>query len=53
MIGQIGRGLNGDWKVIPTHEDIHREAIVSLAEAPEILQSIDQVASYSKLNLIH
>ena len=52
MIGQIGRGLNGDWKVIPTHEDIHREAIVSLAEAPEILQS-NQVASYSKLNLIH
>ncbi|MDU2099097.1 MAG: glycosyltransferase family 2 protein, partial [Staphylococcus sp.] len=40
VIGQIGRGLNGDWKVIPTHEDIHREAIVSLAEAPEILQSI-------------
>ena len=40
VIGQIGRGMHGDWKVIPTHEDIHREAMVSLAEAPEILQSI-------------
>ena len=27
-------------KIIPTHEEINRESLVSLAEAPEILQSI-------------
>ena len=40
VIGQIGRGVQGDWKIIPTHEEINRESLVSLAEAPEILQSI-------------
>lgn len=40
VIGQIGRGVNGDWKVVPTHEEINRNAMVTLAQAPEILQSI-------------
>ena len=39
VIGQIGRGVKGDWKIIPTHEEINRESLVSF-EAPEILQSI-------------
>ena len=40
VIGQIGRGVHGDWKIVPTHEEMNREALVSLAQAPEILQSI-------------
>ncbi|UDI78960.1 glycosyltransferase family 2 protein [Staphylococcus taiwanensis] len=40
VVGQIGRGVNGDWKIVPTHEEMNREDIVTLAQAPEILQSI-------------
>ena len=25
VIGQIGRGVHGDWKIVPTHEEMNRE----------------------------
>ena len=40
VIGQIARGVNGEWKVIPTHEDIVEDALVTLDRKPEIVQSI-------------
>ena len=36
----MGRGINGDWKVIPTHDDIVLDELVTLDRKPEILQSI-------------
>ncbi|WP_367081060.1 glycosyltransferase family 2 protein [Staphylococcus capitis] len=40
VIGQMGRGINGDWKVIPIHDDIVLDELVTLDRKPEILQSI-------------
>ena len=53
VIGQIGRGVKGDWKIIPTHEEINRESLVSLAEAPEIYNLLGLVENYLILNLVH
>ena len=50
MIGQIARGVNGEWKVIPTHEDIVEDALVTLDRKPEIMQSIGPGRSCSVLS---
>ena len=40
VIGQMVRGKEGNWRDIPTHEVLKQEARVTLAECPEVLQSI-------------
>ncbi|MCD8821702.1 glycosyltransferase family 2 protein [Staphylococcus gallinarum] len=40
VIGQIGRGVSGEWKPVPTHEAMCKDMKVNLAQSPEIMQSI-------------
>lgn len=40
VIGQIGRGVDGEWQPVPTHEVMRKDMKVNLAQSPEIMQSI-------------
>ncbi|PTI38859.1 glycosyltransferase family 2 protein [Staphylococcus succinus] len=40
VIGQIARENNGEWQTIATHHAIQKQEKVSLAQCPEIMQSI-------------
>lgn len=40
VIGQIGRGKDGEWQHIPTHKGLNKFEKVNLAQCPEVLQSI-------------
>ena len=53
VIGQIGRGVSGEWKPVPTHEAMCKDMKVNLAQSPEIMQSIDREQNYLALTLNH
>ena len=53
VIGQIGRGVQGDWKIIPTHEEINRESLVSLVKRLKFYNLLGLVENYLILNLVH
>ncbi|MBF7017734.1 glycosyltransferase family 2 protein [Staphylococcus durrellii] len=40
VLGQIGRGKDGEWQSIPTHKGLNKFEKVNLAQCPEVLQSI-------------